>query len=345
MSTLERLATIYSECVKEFNDRTRCGAAFEIREIYSPDRGACGNADDTLLVRGENLDYMNYLLDEKGMKGSIQLIYADPPFYSRGKYEAVVKVDGEKVKIPAYDDKWTEGIEAYLRMMCIRLMYMRELAADTGYVCIHLDWHVVHYVKVLADEIFGSENFLNEIIWTYKSGGSSKKSFARKHDTLLLYRMTENNYFEPQKEKSYNREMKPYRFKDVEEYEDEKGWYTLVNMKDVWEIDMVGRTSSERTGYATQKPEALLKRLIKSCTKPGDLCADFFGGSGVMAAAAADLDRKSILCDIGKTAAAFQRKRLKENGISYTYMEEENCCGPDDGEVPEEILEKLIKGE
>ena len=320
MSTIDKLATIYSDCVKAFEDRSKSGRSFEVRETF--DAEGEKSPEDTILAKGDNLEFMRYLLDEKDMGGKIQLIYVDPPFYSKGKYEAVIESDGEKVKIPAYDDKWAEGIESYLRMICERLLYMKALAADTGYVCIHLDWHVVHYVKVLADEIFDRKNFLNEIIWAYKSGGSSKKSFARKHDTLLLYRITENNYFKPQKEKSYNRDLRPYRFKDVKEYEDEKGWYTLVNMKDVWEIDMVGRTSSERTGYATQKPEALLKRLITSCTRPGDICADFFGGSGVTAAAANALDRKSILCDIGETAIGFQRKRLEENKTGYSYLEE-----------------------
>ena len=105
------------------------------------------------------------------------------------------------------------------------------------------------------------KNFVNEIIWTYKSGGSSKKHFARKHDTILVYSKTDKYYLSLPKEKSYNRGLKPYRFKGVEEFQDETGWYTMVNMKDVWNIDMVGRTSAERTGYATQKPEALLSSL------------------------------------------------------------------------------------
>ena len=110
---------------------------------------------------------------------------------------------------------------------------MRELVSDTGYVCIHLDWHVVHYAKVMMDAIFGEEYFVNEIIWTYKSGGSTKRFFSRKHDTLLLYRKTDKNYFKAQTQKSYNRELRPYNFESVKEYRDEKGWYTLVNMKDV----------------------------------------------------------------------------------------------------------------
>ena len=160
-------------------------------------------------------------------------------------------------------------------MLCIRFYMMRDLLADEGCLWVHLDWHIVHYVKVLLDEIFGQKNFINEIIWNYKSGGSSKRHYARKHDTLLFYAKSPKYYFEAQKEKSYNRGYKPYRFKGVREYRDETGWYTMVNMKDVWQIDMVGRTSAERTGYATQKPEALLTRILESCTREGDIVCDF----------------------------------------------------------------------
>lgn len=117
------------------------------------------------------------------------------------------------------------------------------------------------------DEIFGEDNFVNEIIWHYKSGGSGKRHFSRKHDTILVYSKTKKYYFLPDKEKSYNRGFKPYRFKGVKEYKDDMGWYTMVTMKDVWNVDMVGRTSSERTGYATQNrrhcSEGSYRRLRK----------------------------------------------------------------------------------
>jgi hypothetical protein len=199
---------------------------------------------------------------------------------------------------------------------------MRELLADTGTFWIHLDWHVVHYVKVLLDEIFGKDNFVNEIIWQYKSGGSGRRRFSRKHDTLLFYSKSPKYYFKPQKEKSYNRNYKPYRFKGVAEYRDEKGWYTLVNQKDVWPIDMVGRTSKERTGYATQKPEALISLIIESCTKPGDLCVDFFGGSGTLANVAHKTDRRFYSCDMGKVAMAHSVSRLALSGATFVVQNE-----------------------
>ncbi len=276
------------------------------------------------VVLGDNLEYMKHLLAREGMAGSIQFTYIDPPFYSKNSYAARIRVAGENIKLPAYDDKWCGGMESYLEMLCERLFLMRELVSDTGYVCIHLDWHVVHYAKVMMDAIFGEEYFVNEIIWTYKSGGSTKRFFSRKHDTLLLYRKTDKNYFKAQTQKSYNRELRPYNFESVKEYRDEKGWYTLVNMKDVWEIDMVGRTSGERTGYATQKPENLIRRLLESCSRPGDICADFFGGSGVLAKVAADMKRDFISCDNAGLSVVIQMLRLLRAGAVFKFID--NRC-------------------
>ncbi len=209
-------------------------------------------------------------------------------------------------------------------MLCVRFYLIKEILAEDGCFWVHLDWHVAHYAKILLDEVFGYENFVNEIIWNYKSGGSTNRRFARKHDTLLFYSKNADYYFKPQKEKSYNRGLKPYRFKGVLEEQDEIGWYTMVNMKDVWQIDMVGRTSGERTGYATQKPEALLERIIESCSRPGDLVADFFGGSGTLAVTAAKLGRGFISCDMGELAIAGTEKRMQKEGIAYKLYASEN---------------------
>ncbi|MDD3199698.1 MAG: site-specific DNA-methyltransferase [Eubacteriales bacterium] len=286
---------------------------------------------ENILLQGDNLPFMKYLLDQRELSGKINLIYIDPPFFSKTSYGTEIKLQSDKIKkIPvikqnAYLDKWEDGMEEYLRMLTIRLMMMKELLADDGCLWVHLDWHSVHYVKVLLDEIFGERNFINEIIWNYKSGGVSKKHFARKHDTLLFYAKSSKYYFSSQKEKSYNREYKPYRFKGVSEYKDGLGWYTMVNMKDVWQINMVGRTSAERTGYATQKPEQLIERILESCTKEGDLCADFFGGSGTLAAAADRFGRRWISCDIGALASINAHKRLvSETKNGYVFLDESN---------------------
>ncbi len=290
------------------------------------------------LVLGDNGALMKALLhnadetaEDGSLAGKLQMIYIDPPFFTKVNHEAVVQVDrpkedggAVKAKHLAYDDTWRQGIGQYLSMLASRLMLMRDLLADEGTIWVHLDWHAVHYVRLLLDEIFGADRFVNEIVWTYKSGGASKKHFARKHDTILVYSKTKKYYFQPLKEKSYNRGYKPYHFKGVEEFQDELGWYTMVNMKDVWHIDMVGRTSSERTGYATQKPEALLARILECSTREGDLCADFFCGSGTLAAAAQKMNRRWICCDQGKLAVSTTYRRIAElhDGVGCSIEEE-----------------------
>ena len=174
------------------------------------------------------------------------------------------------------------------------------------------------------DEIFGPARFVNEIVWCYKSGGSTKKHFARKHDTIFYYSKSDSPTFNVLKEKSYNRDFKPYRFEGVEEFEDEIGWYTMVNMRDYWEIDMVGRTSSERLNYPTQKPEALLERIILASTKPGDIVFDAFMGSGTTQAVAMKLGRKFLGADINLGAIQITTKRLMniQNALKSTRKSE-----------------------
>jgi len=265
---------------------------------------------------GDNLRYMNWLLKEKDMAGKIQLIYVDPPFFSGSRYQVSVQIESRKlgrspvIRTGAYDDDWGNDLQEYLTMLAVRFYMMKELLSDRGCLWVHLDWHGAHYVKIMLDEIFGMDRLVNEVIWTYKSGGASKRSFARKHDTLFFYSKTKDYKFNPIQEKSYNRQGKPYRFKGVEEFEDDGGWYTMVNMKDVWNIDMVGRTSSERMGYATQKPEKLLARIVEACSDPGDICADFFAGTGTLGVVSSDLGRPWIMCDEGGVAVADQIYRM-----------------------------------
>lgn len=276
------------------------------------------------LCRGDNLAYMVQLL-KRGYAGKFKLIYIDPPFFTRSSFNASVVLrdsSGKKHQVHhlAYDDKFDRNLEYYIENMTARLLMMRELLSDGGLMWVHLDWHSSHYIKLVMDELMGEKNFINEIIWCYKSGGSGKRHFARKHDTILVYSKTKNYHLEVPLEKSYNRDYKPYRFKGVEEYRDEIGWYTMVNMKDVWTIDMVGRTSSERTGYATQKPMELMRRIIEACTYEGDLTGDFFCGSGSFLEAAESLGRKWVGCDSEEMAASMTRKRLERAGSDFSYI-------------------------
>ncbi len=337
MSLLFKLPTILEESRIEYQKliSEKSNAQFSVTEL-------CGGAETegfsgNVVAMGDNAAFMKFLLSEKKMKGKLDLIYIDPPFFSRADYGAEIKLkDGKDAKIPvmkqkAYHDTWENGMEEYLRMLTPRLLLMKDLLSENGGIWIHLDWHATHYIKVLMDEIFGEKNFINEIIWQYKSGGVSKRHFAKKHDTLLFYAKSPKYYFAPMQEKSYNREFKPYRFKGVKEYKDEIGWYTMVNRKDVWSIDMVGRTSAERTGYVTQKPEALISRIMESCTAEGDLCADFFGGSGTMAATAEKMGRRWISCDIGRLATINTHKRLSEEGAAYAIYEQDSLKNAAEG--------------
>ena len=282
----------------------------------------------------DNLVTIENLLHE-GYRGRIDLIYIDPPFLTKTSYKGRSKVrykDTERVvEYFAYDDRWEDGLIDYLKMLYTRLYLMRELLSDKGSIYVHLDYRTVHYVKILMDQIFGRDNFLNEIIWSYKSGGASRRYFSRKHDNILLYSKTKNYIFNPQKEKSYNRDFKPYRFKGVEEYKDEFGWYTLVNARDVWPIDMVGRTSKERVDYDTQKPEKLLERIILSSSNEDSIVADFFAGSGTTGIVAEKLNRRWIMADKGALSKVTTIKRLVENkSLPFSimsYKEESDKAG------------------
>lgn len=280
------------------------------------------------LCRGDNLKYMSELL-QKGYAGRLRLIYIDPPFFTRSSFNAsIVLRDGtgskKQVHHLAYDDKFDRNLEYYIENMTVRILMMKDLLSEDGLMWVHLDWHSSHYIKLVMDELFGEKNFVNEIIWCYKSGGSGKRHFARKHDSILVYSKSKNYYLSVPQEKSYNRDYKPYRFKGVEEFRDEVGWYTMVNMKDVWNIDMVGRTSAERNGYATQKPMELMKRIIESSSKEGDLVGDFFCGSGSFFEASEALGRKWLGCDSEQLAVSIARKRLISSGADFAYLQQDD---------------------
>jgi len=271
---------------------------------------------DNLLICGDNAEVMQRLLEMNGGKPFIDLIYIDPPFCSERNYD--LKNSSDR----GFRDKWEGGLPTYLAWLNARLLEMKRVLKKSGSLFVHLDWHACHYVKAELDKIFGHEHFVNEIIWSYKSGGASSSRFSRKHDTILFYGKTKSFKFSPMKEKSYNRGFKPYRFKGVKEYEDDLGWYTLVNMKDVWEIDMVGRSSKERIGYPTQKPESLLARIVNSCTHPGDVVADLFVGSGTTCAVAQKLGRRWIGVDQNPQAIEVAANRIKKLDSKFKIVEQ-----------------------
>lgn len=301
--------------------------SFETETVEEVRRKAPAVADDAafrnLLIQGDCLSACAYL-KQQGVK--IDLVYIDPPFASGANYAKTIHLrNGGKTAMEANDNSIGEEVmygdiwqkEDYLNWIYERLLAIREVMSETASIYVHLDWHIGHYVKILMDEVFGEGNFINEVIWSYKSGGSSSSYFSRKHDNLLLYSMTEKYIFNVTKEKSYNRNFQRYNFSNVEEHKDKLGWYTVVNARDVWEIDMVGRTSEERQDYATQKPCKLLKRIIQASSNENMIVADFFSGSGTAAKVANELNRKFIACDIGINALQTTRDRLAKAQANF----------------------------
>ena len=241
---------------------------------------------------------------------SVNLIYADPPFFT-GKPQTV------KNGPHRFDDQWRGGLEAFLAFLRPRLTEMRRLLTPTGTIYVHLDWHAVHYVKVLLDELFGYDHFINEIVWSYRTGGRNQRWFARKHDTLLVYaRERERHKFNVLREGSYRTDGLNYD-EEGRPYKNTVSGRLYFNpegpaMTDVWEVPFLSTVSRERTGYPTQKPESLLERVIKASSDPGDLVADFFCGSGTTLAVARRLGRRWLGCDISPAAVEIASARLSD---------------------------------
>ena len=281
------------------------------------------------LIHGDNLFAMQALLNgdpETGlpsMRGKIDLIYIDPPFDSKADYRTKIALpNGDVEQKPtvleqfAYSDTWSSGTISYLKMLYPRLALMKELLSDQGSIYVHCDWHAGHYLKVMLDNIFGKDNFVNEIIWCYTSGGVGNNAFGKKHDTILVYGKSSSRIFNPQYYKRYAliQDGKEVGFDPrIKYYKDENGRSYRLNLTVDWwnDIGIVSPNSNtERTGYATQKPETLLERIIKASSNENSIVADFFGGSGTTAAVAEKLGRRWITSDLGKPSTMIMRKRL-----------------------------------
>lgn len=288
------------------------------------------------LIYGDNLLAMQALLagdPETGLpslRGKVDLIYIDPPFDSKADYRTKINLPGVDLQQKptvieqfAYADTWEEGTISYLKMIYPRLVLMKELLSERGSIYVHIDWHIGAYVKVMMDDVFGKDNFTNEVIWYYRRWNIAGSSFATNHDTLLYYRKNKTNsiynqLYIPKSEKS-SAQGKSWKSvfdengvrHSIMTNEPTKG----VPMPDVWDISMINPVANERVGYATQKPEALLERIIKASSNEGDLVCDFFGGSGTTAAVAEKLGRRWITCDVGKPAALVMRKRFIDQGV------------------------------
>ena len=255
------------------------------------------------IICGDNLEVLQQIPDN-----SIDLIYIDPPFFSNRHYEEIWH-DGAEVR--SFEDRWKGGINQYLNWMESRLRQLHRILKDTGSVYLHCDWHAGHYLKVLMDSIFDNKNFMNEIVWCYRTGGASKEHFSRKHDTIFFYSRSNKKTFNPIKERIYYE--KPFFSPKVD---DQGRYFADVLPVDWWEIPAVINISKERVGYPTQKPEALLERIINASSNEGDIVLDAFCGCGTTIAVAHKLKRNWIGIDVSPNACRLIQQRLRRLGVT-----------------------------
>jgi len=270
-----------------------------------------------MLIWGDNKLVMASLLEQ--IRGKIDLIYIDPPFDVGADFTMKVQIGEGKEQVQkeqsileavAYRDTWGRGTDSYLHMMYERLTLMRDLLSERGSIYLHCDYRVTGLLRLLLDEVFGKENLMNEIVWFYKTGGvPTKIGFGKKHDVIYYYVKDPGRaIWNSQKEKSYL--MHRYGFSNIEIFSDDVGQYTLVNMRDVWDVPALRGNQPEREDFPTQKPESLIERIINASSNEGDLVADFFCGSGTTLAVAEKLGRRWIGADLGRYAIHTTRKRL-----------------------------------
>ena len=284
-----------------------------VRESIVPP--AVGRRQLGRLIHGDNLDVMSALHPE--LEGRIDLVYIDPPFRSGKAYPARVgavedsrRPDEWKTR-PGYDDRWPD-LAAYLDFLRPRLEWIHRLLARTGTLVVHLDWHTSAYVRVLLDEIFGPERLVNEVVWVYHGPSPIRTAFSRKHDTLLVYTKSARYVFNADAVRI------PYHPSTWKTFagSSKAGFGKVPDLKrgkvpeDWWFFPVVARLHGERTGYPTQKPLALLDRIVRAWSRPGGLVADFFCGSGTTLVAASRLGRRWIGCDSSGLAHATGYRRL-----------------------------------
>ena len=287
--------------------------------------------------------------EEIEKEGGLKLIYIDPPFAVGADFSFDIQINGETaekkqsiIEEIAYRDTWGKGISSYLTMMYERLKLMHNLLAEDGSIYVHIDWRVTAFMKLLLDDVFGINSFRNEIIWCYTSASRVADDFPRKHDNILRYSKSTKVIF------NKNNILVPYDEKTIANYKEGlggSGTFYSGNIKeteesilkegkvpeDWWEFAIAARfpvDGVKRTGYPTEKPVALLERIIKASSNEGDLIADFFCGSGTTAAVAEKLGRKWITTDLGRFSIHTTRKRmigiqreLQENGKDFRAFE------------------------
>jgi site-specific DNA-methyltransferase (adenine-specific) len=281
-------------------------------ELWTPD------LDCDLVVRDDNLRYGRTLPDD-----AFQLVYLDPPFNTgrsqrRESTRVVRDPDGDRVgfagnryrtvreRVLAYDDAFDD----YLAFLEPRLVEAHRVLAPTGTLYVHLDYREVHYTRLVLDELFGRECFLNEIIWAYDYGGRAKRRWPAKHDNILVYVKDPDSYWYDSDEV----EREPYMAPGLVTAEKAARGKLPT---DVWWHTIVSPTGKEKTGYPTQKPEGVLRRIVAASSRPGDWVLDLFAGSGTTGKVARDLDRRFVLVDESSDAIDVMANRLGHDGVTY----------------------------
>ncbi len=283
-----------------------------------------------MLIEGDNLAGMGALHHRS--PGAFTLAYLDPPFLTGRQHAKVLRSRDRKTgriirdEQVAFDDRWG-GLDEYLAALRPRLAAARQLLAPHGSLVVHVDTKTSHYVKVMCDELFGLECFASEIIWRYRRWPSRTRNFQRVHDVLLRY------VRDPAATTRFNQLYEPLAASTVATWGERKQRAVVdesgrrlrssltadptpgTPLGDVWEIGIVAPVARERTGYPTQKPEALLRRLVEACTDPDDLVLDPYAGSGTTLAVCAHLGRRVVGIDSSRQALTTIRRRLRELGV------------------------------
>ncbi len=301
--------------------------------IYPQGHGYPGEIPQSHLFLGDNLRVMAALLPE--YEGRLDLIYADPPFFTNRHYPARIG-RGEDSRHPldwqlaeGYGDHWV-GMDDYLDFLYPRLALMYRLLAPHGTLYLHLDWHADACARLLLDELFGREHLLNEIIWTYHGPSPIRRAFNRKHDTILVYSKGDQYTF------NADAVREPYHPNTVKTFNSsvKAGFGKIPDLargkvpEDWWYFPVVARLHKERTGYPTQKPEALIERIVMASSNPHDLVADFFCGSGTFPLIAARHGRRFLAGDVTWRAVHTTRSRLSEGDHPFSMHREADFVIP-----------------
>ncbi|HRY13169.1 MAG TPA: site-specific DNA-methyltransferase [Syntrophomonadaceae bacterium] len=330
----------HSEPIPEFRELERVNinpfigtqSYYQQAEIFAPPE-----AIQNTFCLGDNLAFMRNPSLWAGYP-RVDLIYIDPPYMTDIAYNSSINIgsgpDQHPVVRPAFHDRWTAGLTSYLDMLYPRLAAMKEMLSEEGSIFVHVDWHASHYVRVLLDEIFGMDHFINEIAWCFGGGGNSRRHFHRKHDSILWYARTPEYIYNPQYrpytqgtvERGLTR-VKGDRYQLHQDGALMQDWWTDINK-------ILSPTAHENLKYPTQKPKQLLKRLVEAASRPGSLVADFFSGSGTLAEVCNQTGRRWLLCDNSPLGLQTTMYRLIRNGSSpFTIIVPDQYESPPGGEI------------